>query len=560
MRSISGRLGWTAASVAAAFALGACGASNGSTDTRTALDDGLQRDLQLAAAASVELAGGGQGLPRTRFVSAAEGAPAGEGRETTRADARGTARHRAPTKGVRRVAQVHPAPAASDEPAPTVAVADAPSAVSGTDAAPSPTPAEAPAPAPEPIRPVANTGDGEGTGRGPSDEGQQGGRRRGGWIGVVLRGGGVGDDDHCERDQPGRRGGGIVGRTSLPRRGWRLGWPGAGPAGPRDLAGQLPALTDPIDRRTREPRTPPRRPGLACVRGGVKFAHAPERRPAPPTCEPEAPRMATPITPAAPSTDPLTVRSSREGAVTRITIDRPSRRNAVDLPTLAALRAALVAAGEDEGRVVILTGAGEAFCAGADLAATNAEDIARFDVSAALRDYNNPVVTAIRALPKPVIARVHGPAAGVGMNFALACDLIVASESATFGQVFVKIGLMPDGGSTYFLPRLVGYHKAFELMALGDLVSAPEAARLGIVTRVVAADALDAAVDELAMRLARAPRTALAAIKAGLHHGERSDLADALAFEAERQDACFHHPDFVEGVTAFLQKRAPRFA
>jgi enoyl-CoA hydratase/carnithine racemase len=255
-----------------------------------------------------------------------------------------------------------------------------------------------------------------------------------------------------------------------------------------------------------------------------------------------------------------TVRVDRAGPVTRVTIDRPSRRNAVDLPTLAALRAALTSAANDDGRVVVLTGAGEAFCAGADLAATSAEDIARFDVTEALRDYNNPVVHAIRALSKPVIARVHGPAAGVGMNFALACDLIVASETATFGQVFVKIGLMPDGGSTYLLPRLVGYHKAFELMALGDLVTAREAERLGIVSRVVPAEQLDAAVDEVAGRLARAPRAAVAAIKRGLQHGETGDLAGALEFEAVHQDACFHSPDFVEGVTAFLQKRAPRFA
>ena len=254
------------------------------------------------------------------------------------------------------------------------------------------------------------------------------------------------------------------------------------------------------------------------------------------------------------------VRVERTGPITRVVIDRPSRRNAVDLPTLDALRAALEGAATDDGRVVVLTGAGEAFCAGADLAATSAEEIARFDVTAALRDHNNPVVRAIRAIPKPVIARVHGPAAGVGMNFALACDLIVASETATFGQVFVKIGLMPDGGSTYLLPRLVGYHKAFELMALGELVPARDAERLGIVSRVVPADALDAAVEELATRLARAPREAVAAIKAGLQHGETSDLAGALEFEAVRQDACFHSPDFVEGVTAFLQKRAPRFA
>ena len=263
----------------------------------------------------------------------------------------------------------------------------------------------------------------------------------------------------------------------------------------------------------------------------------------------------------APAGAPATVRVAHEGAVARIAIDRPARRNAVDLPTLAALRAAIErAAADDAVRVVVLTGAGEAFCAGADLAATSAEDIARFDVAAVLRDYNNPVVLALRACPKPVIARVHGPAAGVGMNFALACDLIVASEAATFGQVFVKIGLMPDGGSTHTLLRLVGHQRAFELMALGDLLPAAEAARLGIVNRVVPVAELDAAVDALAARLAAAPRTALAAIKAGLVHGATADLPAALAFEAVRQDACFHSPDFVEGVTAFLQKRAPRFA
>lgn len=268
-------------------------------------------------------------------------------------------------------------------------------------------------------------------------------------------------------------------------------------------------------------------------------------------------------TAASPSSAVGTVHLTREGAdgvVARITIDRPARRNAVDLPTLAALRTAFEQVASDASvRVVVLTGTGEAFCAGADLAATSAADIARFDVSAALREYNNPVVLAIRHCPVPVIARVDGPAAGVGMNFALACDLIIAADRATFGQVFVKIGLMPDGGSTYTLPRLVGYHKAFELMAFGELIPAAEAARLGIVSRVVPAAELDAVVDAVAARLAAAPRAALAGIKAGLRHGETSDLAGALGFEAERQDVCFHAPDFAEGVAAFLGKRTPRF-
>ncbi len=181
--------------------------------------------------------------------------------------------------------------------------------------------------------------------------------------------------------------------------------------------------------------------------------------------------------------------------IKRIAFNRPERRNSVDGETVQLLRAAIAASAEDGTRVVILTGAGDAFCAGADLVATSASDIAEFDVTKALREGVNPTIRAMRALPVPIIARVHGHAVGVGSNYALACDLIVASEQALFGQVFVKIGLMPDGGSTYFLPRLVGYHKAFELMATGDIIGAQEALRLGLVNQVVPVAELDATVD-----------------------------------------------------------------
>ena len=248
-----------------------------------------------------------------------------------------------------------------------------------------------------------------------------------------------------------------------------------------------------------------------------------------------------------------------EGGVKRITFNRPERRNSVDRETVGALRAAVEESAADGTRVVILTGAGDSFCAGADLAATSAADIETFDVTQSLRENVNPTILAMRALPVPVIARVHGHAVGVGSNYALACDLIVASEQALFGQVFVRVGLMPDGGSTYFLPRLVGYHKAFELMATGDIIDAAEALRLGLVNRVVPFAELDSAVDTLAARLASAPAVAVARIKAGLNHGAQSDLAAALDFEAVNQDACFHSPDFVEGVTAFLEKRRAVF-
>lgn len=257
------------------------------------------------------------------------------------------------------------------------------------------------------------------------------------------------------------------------------------------------------------------------------------------------------------SSDKLLV--TLEEGIKRITFNRPERRNSVDTETVELLRDAIYQSGRDESKVVILTGSGEAFCAGADLQATGAADIRNLDVTASLRSHTNPTILAMRRLSKPIIARVHGPAAGVGCNYALACDLIVASEKAKFGQVFVKIGLMPDGGSTYFLPRLVGYAKAFELMATGDIISAQEALALGLVNRVVPFEELDATVNELATRLAAAPSIALAKIKEGLNHGEKSDLASALEFEAVSQAACFKSGDFAEGVKAFLEKRKPQF-
>jgi len=248
-----------------------------------------------------------------------------------------------------------------------------------------------------------------------------------------------------------------------------------------------------------------------------------------------------------------------QDGIKRITINRPERRNSVDLETVSMIREAIGQSAEDGTRVVILTGAGESFCAGADLTATSESDIADFDVTKSLREGVNPTILAMRALPVPIIARVHGHAVGVGCNYALACDIIVASEQALFGQVFVKIGLMPDGGGTFFLPRLVGYHKAFELMATGDVISADDAYILRLVNRVVPLAELDATVDALAARLATSPRMALAKIKAGLNQAAESDLAGALDFEAINQEACFHSTDFIEGVTAFVQKRKAVF-
>jgi 2-(1,2-epoxy-1,2-dihydrophenyl)acetyl-CoA isomerase len=257
------------------------------------------------------------------------------------------------------------------------------------------------------------------------------------------------------------------------------------------------------------------------------------------------------------SSDKLLV--TLEGGIKRITFNRPERRNSVDHETIKLLHEAIQRSAEDESKVVILSGTGEAFCAGADLQSTNESDIREFDVTASLRSRTNPTILAMRALSKPIIARVHGPAVGVGCNYALASDIIIASDRAKFGQVFVKIGLMPDGGSTFFLPRLVGYARAFELMATGDIISAADALSLGMINRVVPVEELDATVDQMAERLASAAPIALAKIKGGLNHGQGADLASSLDFEAVNQGACFHSDDFAEGVKAFLAKRKPVF-
>ena len=247
---------------------------------------------------------------------------------------------------------------------------------------------------------------------------------------------------------------------------------------------------------------------------------------------------------------------SLEGGVKRITFNNPARRNSVDFETMRRLTETIKESFEDETRVIVITGAGDSFCAGADLQAGLSG--AR-DVTTDLREVINPGVMAMRGLPKPIIARVHGHAAGIGCNYALAADIIVASDQAFFSQAFIKIGLMPDGGGTYFLPRLVGYNKAFELMALGDPVPAQQAFEMGMLNRVVPAGELDATVDAMAERLASAPAIALAKIKAGLANGLRSDLASALEFEAAGQGECFRSADFKEGVAAFLQKRKAVF-
>jgi 2-(1,2-epoxy-1,2-dihydrophenyl)acetyl-CoA isomerase len=244
-----------------------------------------------------------------------------------------------------------------------------------------------------------------------------------------------------------------------------------------------------------------------------------------------------------------------DGGIKRITFNQPEKRNSVDAEMTEKLFDAVRASAADGTRVIILTGAGNAFCAGAELAARSEQEIAKYDVTSYLREIVNPTILAMRALPVPVIARVHGHAVGIGFNFALAADLIVASEDALFSQIFIKIGLIPDGGGMFFLPALVGYQKAFELMALGDIINAREAEKLGLVNKVVPFAELDETVEKLTHKFIEAPRLALEKIKTGLNQNLHSALAAALEFEAAGQDECFHSADFIEGVAAFMQKR-----
>lgn len=250
---------------------------------------------------------------------------------------------------------------------------------------------------------------------------------------------------------------------------------------------------------------------------------------------------------------------SLENGVKRITFNNPTRRNAMDFEAFKFIGDEIKRSATDETKVIVMTGAGDAFCAGADVQGMAGGDVGAHDVTASLRAGVNPGIQAMRDLPKPIVARVHGHAAGVGCNYALAADFIVASDQSFFSQVFVKIGLMPDGGGTYFLPRAVGYCRAFELMALGEPISSQQAFEMGMINRVVPVDHLDEAVDELTRKLVAAPGLALGKIKAGLNSSLQSDLATALEFEAVGQGDCFRSEDFKEGVSAFLQKRKPNF-
>lgn len=249
-----------------------------------------------------------------------------------------------------------------------------------------------------------------------------------------------------------------------------------------------------------------------------------------------------------------------EGILT-ITLNRPEKLNAFVGHMRRDLAEALEHAGSDRNvRVVVLTGAGRAFCAGGDIAFM-AELMRRRDVEefARILGAGRRVILAIRQMTKPVVASINGPASGAGCNLTLACDLRIASSDATFSQSFAKVGLHPDWGGTYFLPRLVTPNKACELFFLGESIDAAEAARLGIVNQVVAPEELEAATRALAERLRAAPPIALAAAKHAVYMSQKAELEEMLRYETETQLRCFESDDAHEGVQAFLEKREPRF-
>jgi 2-(1,2-epoxy-1,2-dihydrophenyl)acetyl-CoA isomerase len=251
------------------------------------------------------------------------------------------------------------------------------------------------------------------------------------------------------------------------------------------------------------------------------------------------------------------VETSREGAVLTITLNRPDKLNAFDTATHEAFAAALKEARPAEVRAVVLTGAGRGFCVGQDLG--ELRDGER-DVAGLLRERWNRHVVALRELEKPVLAAVNGAAAGAGLALACACDIRLASQSASFVPAFVNVGLVPDTGGSYFIPHLLGPARAFEWMTSGRKLPAAEALEWGLVAEVVEDDRLLPRTHERAVELAAMPTRGIAMTKRLFDRAAGVRLEEQLELEAQLQAAATGTDDFAEGVAAFLEKREPRFS
>ncbi|MGQ0583415.1 MAG: enoyl-CoA hydratase-related protein [Reyranella sp.] len=255
-----------------------------------------------------------------------------------------------------------------------------------------------------------------------------------------------------------------------------------------------------------------------------------------------------------------TILLARDNGLATLTLNAPDKLNAVSRKMIAEIKTCWEELAADTSvRAVLLTGAGRGFCAGADLADPDREASATADSGAALDKYFNPVIRLMRTIPKPVVSAVNGVAAGVGMSFALASDIAIAGKSASFLQAFARIGLLPDGGSTWFLPRLVGDQRARALAMLAPQIPAEKAKEWGLIWDVVDDAVLMATATEVARKLADGPTLALARIKAALAEASANDLSAQLDVERDFQRELGRSDDFREGVTAFLGKRKPDF-
>ncbi len=250
---------------------------------------------------------------------------------------------------------------------------------------------------------------------------------------------------------------------------------------------------------------------------------------------------------------------TKEEGIAIITFNRPEKLNAVtEAMRTEVNRLATELRTDDTVKVLVITGAGEAFSTGADAKELTADYTAETEVFMLKRSLGWWILP-VRRFPKPTIAAIPGIVAGVTFSLALACDFRIASEKARFGMVFVKRGLVPDGGATYYLPRMVGASKALELLLMGDTLDAQEAERRGLVNKVVPHDQWMSATMDLARRLANGPSIAIELIKRGVYRGAVNDLESQLDFETLAQRICFQTEDFKEGMAAFFEKRKPKF-
>lgn len=248
------------------------------------------------------------------------------------------------------------------------------------------------------------------------------------------------------------------------------------------------------------------------------------------------------------------------GGIARLTLNRPDKLNSFNAEMHAEVRDALARVTRDGARVLLLTGAGRGFCAGQDLGdRAVAPGGARVDLGESIERNYKPLILGLRNLPMPVVAAVNGVAAGAGANLALACDLVIAAKSASFVQAFCRLGLVPDSGGTWFLPRLVGTARALGLAMLGEKLSAEQAAQWGLIWRCVEDAELAGVVDQLVTRLAAAPTLGLARIKQAIHASWNHTLEQQLDRERDLQRELGTSADYAEGVAAFLAKRDPKF-